>query len=533
MKNCIYIIILLFGFNAFAQEHAWVFFIDKPNSASYFANPLTMLSQRAIDRRVRQNIAYDSKDIPINTAYINQTDAVTGIEVKAKSKWLNAIHVIGLEQDIRDLENFSFVDHVEFASNLITRSSTSNNGENTVFDETVTYNYGGSFNQVSQIGVDFLHQNDFTGQGIQIAVLDAGFGGVDTFSAFQRIRDNNQILGSYNFVERNQNLNTASTHGMSVLSTIVGYVDNELIGTAVDASVYLFVTEDAINETPLEESLWVEAAEKADSLGVDIINTSLGYQDFDEAKYDHAYSDFNGSTTFIARGASILASRGIVLTVSAGNDGNGFHYIGTPADATDVLTVGSVDEFGNMSDFSSYGPSADNRIKPDVVAKGQLATIVNSSGNVGLSNGTSFSSPIMCGAVASLWQAFPDKTSYEIMQMIRESAHLYNAPEDHFGYGIPNFQNVYTTAKIDDNTALEQLLIFPNPITDILYISSLNNKEIKTILLYNNIGSLILNKNIQNTGLEYINTKNINTGLYYAKVVFADNSFAIKKIVKQ
>ncbi len=532
MKNYIYILILFFGFNVFAQEHAWVFFADKPNSASYFANPLTMLSQRAIDRRVRQNIAYDIKDIPISNVYINQIDAVIGIEVKAKSKWLNAVHVIGLEQDIRSLENFSFVDHIEFASNLITRKNNSTNKINKFLDEAVTYNYGGSFNQVSQIGVDFLHQNDFTGQGMQIAVLDAGFGGVDTFSAFQRIRDNNQILGSYNFVERNQNLNTASTHGMSVLSTIIGYVDGELIGTAIDASVYLFVTEDAVNETPLEESLWVEAAEKADSLGVDIINTSLGYQDFDEAKYDHPYSDFNGSTTFIARGASILASRGIILTVSAGNDGNGFHYIGTPADATDVLTVGSIDEFGNMSDFSSYGPSADNRIKPDVVAKGQLATIVNSSGNVSLSNGTSFSSPIMCGAVASLWQAFPNKTSYEIMQMIRKSAHLYNAPEDHFGYGIPNFQSAYTVAKINENT-LDELLIFPNPTTDIVHISSLNNSKIKAISLYNSIGSLILNKSYQNTGLEYINIKNINAGMYYLKAKFADNSVAIKKIIKQ
>ncbi len=532
MKNYLYILILFFGFNVFAQEHAWVFFTDKPNSTSYFANPLTMLSQRAIDRRVRQNIAYDSKDIPINNTYINQIDAVTGIEVKAKSKWLNAVHVIGLEHDIRNLENFSFVDHVEFASNLITRRNNSKNGENKFLSERVTYNYGGSFNQVSQIGVDFLHQNDFTGQGMQIAVLDAGFGGVDTFSAFQRIRDNNQILGSYNFVERNQNLNTASEHGTSVLSTIVGYVDGELIGTAVDASVYLFITEDVLSETPLEESLWVEAAEKADSLGVDIINTSLGYQDFDEAKYDHVYSDFNGSTTFAARGASILASRGIILTVSAGNDGNGFYYIGTPADAKDVLTVGSIDEFGNMSDFSSYGPSADNRVKPDVVAKGQLVTVIDNSGNVSLSNGTSFSSPIICGAVASLWQAFPNKTSYEIMQMIRESAHLYNAPENHFGYGIPNFQYAYTVANINENT-FKELLIFPNPTTDILHVSSLNNNEITTISLYNNIGSLALNKDVQNTGLKYINVENINSGMYCVKIKFSDNSFVIKKIVKK
>jgi hypothetical protein len=349
---------------------------------------------------------------------------------------------------------------------------------------------------------------------------------VDTFAGFQRIRDNNQILGSYNFVQRNNNLVTGGTHGMSVLSTIAGFVDGELIGTAPDANFYLFVTEDVNSETPLEESLWVEAAEKADSLGVDIINTSLGYRDFDESKYNHVYADFNGNTTFIARGASILASKGIIATIAAGNDGNGFYYISTPADAFNVLTVGAIDEFGNMASFSSYGPTSDGRIKPDVDAKGASATIIRNSGNVDTGSGTSFASPILCGAVASLWQAFPDKTSFEIMQMIRESAHLYLNPDDHYGYGIPNFQQVYEVANQDENK-LDSITVYPNPTSNYLVFS----KKIAHFTLRNLYGSIILDKNDKNIDINQININNIVNGIYFLTIE-REHHKQIYKIIK-
>lgn len=524
MKKYSFLLILFLSLNIFSQEQAWIYFSDKPNASTYLSNPLTMLSQRALDRRLNQGISLDILDVPISNSYINQIKNLNGVQVKAKSKWLNAIHVSGSESDIRQAEGLSFVDHIEFASNNITNKTE----KIEKFQETaVVYNYGNSLNQSEQIGVNSLHENNYTGQGMVIAVLDNGFGGVDTFSGFQHIRDNNQILGSYNFVARSNNLNTGGTHGMSVLSTIAGFVDGSLIGTAPDADFYLFVTEDVNSESPLEESLWVEAAERADSLGVDIINTSLGYRDFDESKYNHQYTDFNGSTTFIARGAGILASRGIIATIAAGNDGNGFHYISSPADATNVLTVGAVDANGNMASFSSYGPTADGRIKPDVDAKGSGTTIIQSSGNVGTGSGTSFASPVLCGAVACLWQAFPDKTSFEIMDLVRQSAHLYQNPDDHFGYGIPNFSTIYSTLNLDKNTQ-NTLVIYPNPVHDYLYFSH----KVSSYKLTNLQGSIILSNTNQNTGFNSVNIKNINSGMYFLNVISNTKNYQFKIIKK-
>ncbi len=522
MKKIIVLYIIVVSFSGFSQEHAWVYFKDKPNASSYLANPLSMLSQRALDRRARQNIGLNLQDVPISNQYINQVNALNGVAVKAKSKWLNAIHVYGSEMDIRAAENLSFVDYIEFASNEITNKSEKTKS---FTETTIDYNYGNSLNQNEQIKATYLHQNDLTGKEIWIAVMDNGFGGVDTHAGFQKIRDNNQILGSYNFVQRDNNLDTGGTHGMSVLSTIAGYVEDELIGTAPDAKFYLFVTEDVNSESPLEESLWVEAAERADSLGVDVINTSLGYRDFDEAKYNHTYADFNGHTTFIARGASIVASKGMIATIAAGNDGNGFHYISTPADATDVLTVGAVDSNGNIASFSSYGPTADGRIKPDVDAKGKNTTIITSSGTVGTGSGTSFASPVMCGAVASLWQAFPNLTSYQIMQFIRESAHLYQNPDDHYGYGIPNFENAYARAIIEAN-AVSTPKIYPNPTADVIHFT----RHVDEIYLVNVCGSILLHKEKTTSGLNRVNISNIVEGIYFLNLKMNKKNYTFKII---
>jgi hypothetical protein len=525
MKKLLFIIVFFLMAKSYTQEHAWIYFIDKPDSSLDLINPLSILSQRALDRRARQNISLDITDIPISSDYINQISALNGVEVKAKSKWLNAVHVYGSQMDIRQAENLSIVDHIEFASHNISRK-TKNKAEK--FKEKITnYNYGGSLNQNEQIGVKFLHENNLTGQGLVIAVMDNGFGGVNTYSAFQHLRDNNSILGSYNFVQRNNNLNTGGTHGTSVLSTIAAIVDGELIGTAPDAKFYLFVTEDVNSETPLEESLWVEAAEKADSLGVDIINTSLGYRDFDDSKYNHTYEDFDGATTFIARAASMLASKGIIATIAAGNDGNGFHYISTPADAKDVLTVGAVDSNGDMASFSSYGPTADGRVKPDVCAKGENTTIVNSNGEVGTGSGTSFASPVMCGAVACLWQAFPDKTSYELMDLIRQSAHLYNNPDDHYGYGIPDFSAIYTQLDVEQYP-YQNIQVYPNPTSNFLYFTD----KVSSYQIFNISGSVILSNKTKQADIQKVDISNLPEGIYFLNVQKNDQN-KIMKIIKK
>lgn len=339
---------LLTTITGFSQQDAWVYFNGKPNSQLYFDSPLEMLSQRAWDRRNNQNIALDFKDIPVEASYISQIKSVAGITIMAKSKWLNAIHVRGEQVAIKSITTFPFVNKVDFADKSLNKlgkiaKSTQIKKTNETKKTKVDYAYGSSSNQIEMLNGQLLHQQNYTGSGKVIAVMDGGFPGVNTTQPFQRLRDNNQILGGYNFVLRNSNFYTGISHGTSVLSSMGGYKENSLVGTAPDASYYLFITEDNTSENPVEESLWVEAAEKADSLGVDIINTSLGYFDFDNEAYNHTYEEMNGTTTFMSRGAQIAFSRGMILVTSAGNSGGTSNpYIAVPADAVSVLAVGAV-----------------------------------------------------------------------------------------------------------------------------------------------------------------------------------------------
>ena len=335
MKKLFPLFVFLISLQLFSQEDAWVYLKDKPNSATFLAAPLTMLSQRSLDRRTRQNIALDIKDVPVETSFYNQIKNTSGITVLAKSKWLNAIHVQGTQARIISLKNtFTFIQSIEFADNFLNASGKRLPKSNTItkrnkFTESTTdFNYGNTQNQTEMLKADFLHKQNFTGSGMHIAVIDAGFPNVNTLSAFARIRENNQILGGYDFVDRSTSFYGGHHHGTNVLSTIAGYIDGQFVGSAPDASFYLFRTEDSANEVPLEESLWVEAAERADSLGVDVINTSLGYSTFDESRYNYSYAYLNGNTTFITRGAEIGVSRGMIVVNSAGNEGNdAWNYI--------------------------------------------------------------------------------------------------------------------------------------------------------------------------------------------------------------
>ena len=529
MNTKIPIITLLLIFNfCFAQEHAWVYFKDKPDEAAFIANPLAMLSQKALDRRIRQSIALDIKDIPIATSYIEAVTAATGIKVKAKSKWLNALHVFGSVVEINALSSLSFVDRIEFAANRLNTNIPIAKVTQDKFKVKTNFNYGGSVNQIEMLGGDFLHQQNFTGEGITIAVMDAGFPGVDTFSAFKRIRDNGQILDGYNFVNRSTHFYTNSSHGTSVLSTMAGFVDGQLIGTAPDANYYLFITEDVSQETPVEESLWVEAAEKADSLGVDIINTSLGYTTFDDARYNYSYADMNGTTTFITRGAEIAFSRGMIIVNSAGNSGNNpWHFISAPADGVHVLSIGAVDGDENITSFSSFGPTADGRIKPDVDAKGGGTTLIDGFGNVSAASGTSFSSPVICGVIACFWQANPTKTNAEIIKAIKESGHLYANPTDHEGYGIPNFEKAF-----EELIAINfegDYTFFPNPFSDNIQFQFSDNVKTLQIFLFDISGRLLLSRQVSKQNPQ-IDVDRLSHGMYILKIDQQNTSRSFKMI---
>jgi len=533
-------IFLIFSSPIFSQttiEDAWVNFKDKPSENSYLASPITMLSQRAIDRRSRYNIPFDSKDVPIEAIYINQVKAQTGITVLAKSKWLNVLHIQGTQTDINNLINLSFVASIDFADKSL------NSGAKTIvknklvekndkLDFTTNFNYGNATNQIQMLKGDVLHQNNFTGQGMEIAIIDAGFPNVDNYAAFQRIRDNNQILGGYDFVNRNSNFYTGHYHGMAVLSTIAGYVEDQFMGTAPDAKFYLFISEDDSQESPLEESLWVEAAEKADSLGVDVINTSLGYTTFDNPNYNYSYSDMDGKTTFISRGAEIAFSRGMILVNAAGNEGtSSWHYISSPADATSVLSIGAVDATGTIASFSSFGPTSDGRIKPDVDAQGASVYIINSSGSIATSNGTSFASPVTSGVITCLWGAFPQKTNAEIIQLIKESGSLYVNPTAQEGYGIPNFESVYNILNIELlESKTENPTIFPNPIKDEIHFKFPKNTDVIDMTIVNLLGKNMINQQIFKDK-PIIDISYLPTGLYMMQLSF-NNKVTTIKILK-
>jgi subtilisin family serine protease len=537
MKKIVLFILFFSCFSGFSQEDAWVYFNTKNNAQSYYDSPLLLFSQRAIDRRVKQNIALDSKDIPIDKSFISQIKSVSGIIVMAKSKWLNALHVRGTQTVINSLKSLAFVEKVDFADktlNSTARKSVSAKTKSVskVLETQVSFAYGSSANQIQMLHGDVLHQKNYTGSGKIIAVMDAGFPGVNTAQPFQRLRDNNQILGGYDFVSRNTDFYTGDSHGAMVLSCIGGYKENELIGTAPDASYYLFRTEDDSSENPVEESYWVEAAEKADSLGVDVINTSLGYFGFDDTAYDHTYSEMDGKTSFMTRGAEIAFSRGMIVVVSAGNEGATVNpHVGVPADGISVLTVGAVTSGKSVTGFSSIGPSFDGRIKPDVMAQGQSVVLSDSAGNIGTANGTSFSSPIMAGMVACLWQAFPNKTNAEIKEMIVKSADRYTVPDTQYGYGIPDFSLVLSSSLGLNVFSQKNIFLYPNPTSNLSTVSLPDNFDTGVFRVYSVLGQKMLEQTITKS-LPSVLLKSLNAGTYIYTLNWEDN-LSSGKLIKQ
>ncbi len=537
MKKLLLLLFISCSFTLFAQEDAWVYLNSKPESQNFIDNPLSMLTQRALDRRIAQSIAIDILDVPVDENYILQIENSNGIAVKAKSKWLNALHIQGSVANINALTSLPFVASVSFADRSLNtgeKSKTPKENPTNKFMETATvFPYGDSANQIEMLSGNVLHEQNFTGTGKIIAVIDAGFPGVNTAQPFARLRNNNLILGGYDFVNRDSNFYSGDSHGTMVLSTMGGYVPDRLVGTAPDASYYLFITEDVDSETPLEESLWVEAVEEADRLGVDVVNTSLGYFDFDNSSYNYTYEELNGTTSFASRGADFAYAKGMIVVVSAGNSAlTSDPYIGVPADAQHVLTIGSVTANGEYSSFSSIGYTSDGRVKPDVAAQGTAAVVALPMGSIALVNGTSFSSPIMCGLVASLWQAFPNYTNEQIMQLIKESASQYTTPDEELGYGIPDFDNALTsgTLTVSSNSSGD-FKIYPNPTSQSITISSIENTDLKSITLFNIYGQLTYKSNISGTDTT-INLSELSRGIYIYKIE-TSQGFSTGKIQKK
>ena len=442
----------------YGQQSRHIIQLANKNNNPYSLNrPAEYLSAKAIERRNRYRIKLDSTDLPITPAYLDSIRAAGAVTILNQSKWLNQVLV--RTTDAAALAKIQSLPFVVKTAPIATRPMVVA-APVEKFNETVTdlpqgiaqtnqvtanyYDYGNMLGQIQLHEGEFLHDNGFRGEGMTVAMLDAGYFGYLTNPAFDSIRLNGQILGTWDFVRNESSVNEDNIHGMYCLSIMAANRPGVMVGSAPRAKYYLFRTEDGATEFPVEEQNWIAAAEMADSLGVDLITSSLGYYQFDDPVYNHTYADMDGKTTMVTRGADLAAGKGILVCNSAGNSGaSAWKYIIAPADGDSVLAVGAVDVNGQVASFSSFGPSADGRIKPDVASVGWRTTIAHTNGTPRSGNGTSFSNPNMAGLALCLWQAYPEFSNIEIIETLRLMSSKAVSPDDRIGYGIPNLRLAY------------------------------------------------------------------------------------------
>ena len=427
-----------------------VMLADKRGTPFSIDNPSAYLSAKAIERRRRQRLAVDSTDLPVNPAYLRMIRS-TGVDVVGVSKWNNTVLVRSRKLDcLRSVSRLACVKEVRKVwtspdSITVSPPRSHYHTEFNRWDTVAQTHYGVTREQVEMLGGVKMHSHRFTGQGVTIAVLDGGFMNADQIPCLKEV----DVVGWRDFVVPPSNdIFKEMEHGTKVLSVIGVDVPGTYVGTAPDAAFWLLRCEDNMSENLVEEDYWAAAAEFADSVGVDIISSSLGFHSFDNAADNYKYSQLDGRTAMISYTASLLADKGIVLVNSAGNDGMAsWKKINVPADAPDILTVGAVTPDRRNASFSSIGPTADGRIKPDVMALGSPTAVITGRGTIIKDVGTSFSTPVVAGLVACLWQALPGKTAKEIIRLVRESADNVASPDNIYGYGIPDFWKAYQTGK--------------------------------------------------------------------------------------
>lgn len=452
-----------------------VYFRDKAGTPFSVTQPQAFLSARAIARRTRQGIAVLPRDLPVTPAYVAQIRAVTGRpQVLYTSRWFNAA-LVGC--DSATLARIAALPSVRTATTL-NRTARPAQPDAPVKAPTVpaartlagrAY-YGSAYAQNQQIGVPGMHDAGYRGEGMQIAVFDAGFPGANQISALQPLFLEQRLASTRNFVDGGTSVYQRNSHGTNTLSTMAANEPGFFVGSAPKATYRLFITEDVYSEHPVEEANWLAAAEYADSTGVDVISSSLGYTDFDAPSPSYTYADMNGRTAICSRAATIAARVGMLVVSAAGNEGNRpWHYISAPADADSILSVGAVDSLGNHAQFSSFGPTADGRIKPTLSAMGQDAAVLSASGTAYRGSGTSFACPVLAGMAAAFWQANPSLTAQQVIMALRSTASKATTPDNTLGYGLPNFGRAYnslhpnTPLNTAASTPAESLALFPNP----------------------------------------------------------------------
>jgi serine protease AprX len=552
LKNLLLLLLLSINMELLAQNRYVIRFTDKNNTPFSISNPQDFLSAKAINRRLTQGINLDQTDLPVDPNYVQQVAAVSGVTVLNKSKWFNSVTIEVTSP--ADLVNVNALPFVLNSNNVGRLTSTAPHFDK--FKEegkgplrkltipglrTASLNYGSAQNQTQMININSLHDLGYTGQGMTIAVLDAGFQDANMMACFDSLFLQGRLLSTWDFVDHETNVFNDHWHGAAVLSTMAANIPGDMVGTAPDASYILLRSEDVFSEYIIEEYNWASAAEYADSAGADVINSSLAYTEFNDPAMNHTYADMDGNTAPGTIAADMAAAKGILVVNSAGNEGSSpWQYIGCPADGDSVLAIGGVDGSEVYASFSSQGPSYDGRVKPDVAAQASGTTIYFPGSSPSTqSNGTSFSGPIIAGSVACLWQRYPGKKNMEIAEAVKMSASQYTNPDVFLGYGIPDFgvANLvlggYEPSLFNDG--LEVIDFYPNPLASgqpfNYQFFSRYKEQIKLDIIDANgkiITAQIINPSYSIVPIE-IDTR-IQAGIYFIRAV-TESKTVLKKLV--
>jgi hypothetical protein len=519
---------------ATAQVNRYMVFFKDKAGTSYSTNaPKAFLSQRAIDRRIQQDIAVSEQDFPVNATYI-QSVAATGASVFFSTRWMNGVLVQCDVSLLATVQALSFVDHVELvAPNARRTNGRKKNNKAIKAQEAPAKTQA----QLQLIGLDEMQQAGYKGENMLVAIFDGGFPGVNTAAPFHHIIQENRIdlAASRDFVGNTGNVFQYDEHGTEVFSIIAANQDGVFTGGSYEATYQLYVTEDTDSEYRIEEYNWLFAAERADSAGVDIVNSSLGYYDFDDATMNYSKKALDGKTTVISQAAQWAADRGMVIVCSAGNEGaTAWQLITAPADAKDVLAVANVTSGGSRAASSSIGPSADGRIKPDVAAMGVSTSIIRPDGTTSIATGTSLSAPLITSLAAGVWERYPKLSNKEVIDIIRKSASQAKNPDNLLGYGIPNFKAIvnYIEQTPQENT----FDVYPNPVNhDTLTIRPFDPNQVATcqLELLSAQGSVVFQGETTFSWLNRAYTVNLapmSSGYYFLRVTWGDKRFTYKLI---
>ncbi len=536
---CLLILLLLSGrisLHGQAGEFQYyyrVYFTDKGDNSPGNFTPSDLLSQRAISRREKADIPFpDFKDIPVFTGYLDQIKSI-GLTLHCTSKWMNSALFKSRESiDISEILDLPFVGEARIVKSPAGKGLRinkleiqSNQADMDDFDR-----------PVAMINGDVVHSSGFDGRGILIAVLDAGFIHANLISSLTTLRARKGIKSTCNFVQQNENVYNYHNHGTAVLSVLAGEIEGIIQGTATGADFILLRTEDAASEFPVEEDYWAAGAEYADSAGADIISSSLGYYNFDDPDLNYSFADMDGNTAFVTKAADIAASKGILVVASAGNErDNAWKRILAPSDGDSVICVGAVDAGNQISYFSSAGPSADGRVKPDNAAMGVNVPVQVDVNSIARMNGTSFSCPVLSGLTACLMQAVPEAINTEIIEAIHLSSDRYATPDSLYGYGIPDMLLALTILQ-DHHLAVPDnpFVAGPNPTTGNIEITFREYPGMVMIELFTSSGVNIYRKDIKEFAgrkltLDALNNKR--QGLYILRLSTVNGTFA-RKIIK-